>query len=782
MQTALTTAGSVVVIRGERWRIEGIAPHGDVTALHVASASSRSIRHRTFLRPFDVATSGDRRRLRRVRRRHALAKCARLIADIDRIEVPLAALRADMDVLPHQLEPAMAVLAGARRVLLADDVGLGKTIQSGLVIAEIMRRRPDARILIVVPASLRDQWVDELRQRFNVIARCLDASSLGQIASTLPRSANPWSQAGACVVSLDYLKQRHVLDALPPRLWDLVVIDEVHTACGNSDRHRAACRVAERARHLLLLTATPHSGDDTTAAALLNIGVIDGLDDRLVLFRRTRRALGWPNTRRVRLLSIRPGAADARLFDALIAFETTALAAATHGHGASTRLLLSVLRKRALSTPAAFVISATRRLAWLRNGTLDTGGEQMALDFGERDDSLNDEDARGLTGTIALSVPEEERWLARLIALGTKALGADSKLARLATLIRRTHEPVIVFTEFRDSLAPCRAHLENIATVVELHGGLSATDATLALASFGKTARVLLTTDVASQGLNLQRHSRWVINLDLPWNPARLEQRAGRVDRLGQTRTTHVTLLAADHPLEAQLIERLHARTHSARTSFHDDALLRDVLPPVDRATPDQIFEHREAPSGIWRSSRWSRAAHLIAVDLARRRRLILNQPAHLAPGRPIRSAARLTRDSAVAVFTVPLVNANSAIVERHVVAVRVAAGSPVSLAELGGDAIRQLRDGRRRQAEARVRMRARRLAAIDRALTAALREQFTPPELQPGLFDRRDAARREELASICAAIDARFERTRQMLENESVLTVGPARLEIVFG
>src|SRR5262249_39758450 len=150
------------------------------------------------------------------------------------------AANARMDLLPHQLEPALAILRGrGSRVLLADEVGLGKTVQAGLILSELRARGAADRVLILTPPGLRDQWADELLDRFQMDARVMDAGALRRFAYALPVGTNPWRASPVAIASIDFVKRPEILQALLELPWDLVVIDEAHGACGPTDRHRA---------------------------------------------------------------------------------------------------------------------------------------------------------------------------------------------------------------------------------------------------------------------------------------------------------------------------------------------------------------------------------------------------------------------------------------------------------------------------------------------------------------------------------------------------------------
>ena len=234
-----------------------------------------------------------------------------------------AAARADLDLLPHQLEPALAVVRhGARRLLLADAVGLGKTIEAGLVLAELRARSVLDRVLVLAPAGLCDQWCAELSGRFGMEPVVADAAWLRSLRPVLPATVNPWSIPGIRVASIDFAKRPEVRRDVEHVRWDAVVVDEAHGAAGDSERRAAAHAFAVRARFVLLLTATPHSGDARAFRALCGIGALPtraltaghpGMGgppgaaceavplDPVVMFRRDRDEAGIACRRRVHL-------------------------------------------------------------------------------------------------------------------------------------------------------------------------------------------------------------------------------------------------------------------------------------------------------------------------------------------------------------------------------------------------------------------------------------------------------------------------------------------------
>jgi hypothetical protein len=205
--------------------------------------------------------------------------------------------------MPHQLEPALAILHGRGcRILLADEVGLGKTIQAGIAIAELIARGSADRVLVLTPSGLREQWAHELSTRFGIAAHLADAAGLRRRAADMPIGVNPWSIERVAIASIDYVKRPEVFPAAAATPWDVLVVDEAHGAAGDSDRHAAVSALAARASYVLLLTATPHSGDRSSFVSLAGLGALD--DDSLIVFRRTRVDVRAGTGRRIHALHV----------------------------------------------------------------------------------------------------------------------------------------------------------------------------------------------------------------------------------------------------------------------------------------------------------------------------------------------------------------------------------------------------------------------------------------------------------------------------------------------
>ena len=502
-----------------------------------------------------------------------------------------AAARANIDILPHQLEPALAVVRhGARRILLADAVGLGKTIEAGLVLAELRARSALDRVLVLAPPGLCDQWCTELTERFGLDAVVADAGWLRSLRPVLPVSLNPWSVPGIRVASFDFAKRPEVRRSIEHVSWDAVIVDEAHVAAGDSERRAAAHAFASRARFALLLTATPHSGDTRTFHALCGIGALTA-GEPLVMFRRDREEAGLARKRRVHVHRVRPAPTELAVRRQLDAYVRAVWARRTGPEGRDARLAMIVLLKRSLSGMGPLRRSLAARLE--RLGTApDAADVQLPLLWDEGDEA-DAEPAAVLSAPGFDDRHEERRVLREIAASAASAEAHDSKRRALIRILKRVREPAIVFTEYRDTLDALR-DVAGAETAI-LHGAMDRFERAAAVSRFnGGGARVLLATDAAGEGLNLQQRCRLAINLELPWNPMRLEQRIGRVDRIGQRHTVHAINLLASGTVEAGILARLARRLDRAR---HTVGAIEDVLGRSDERVMAACLD---LDGGVW--------------------------------------------------------------------------------------------------------------------------------------------------------------------------------------
>jgi superfamily II DNA or RNA helicase len=678
-------AGDAVIARGERWIVEETTAFDDCVLVQLtapASGVGGCGRRARLLHPFDrpvAAPTGLS--IRVATRARWMRNLQSQVANLRLHGQLRSACSAAIDILPFQLEPALAVIRGrAARVLLADEVGLGKTIQAGIVLAELQQRGWCERALVLSPAGLCRQWADELRRRFGIAAVMLDAPALRHLTSALPSAVNPWSVEPVVITSTDFIKQPEVLQAMTSILWDVLIVDEAHRAATAPQRAAAVNLLARRARHVVLITATPHAGDHAAYRSLCAIGQI-GNDDPVLLFRRTRDTVGLKRTRKVHLLPVRPGPDEREMHRLLAGYAKRLWQVGQRESARHARLVALVLSKRALSSPSSLAASIERRLACLTGRVAVPVQAVLPLDSREEDDPI-DEDP--LFAAPAFDRVDEEAESLRAVLAAARRVRGETKVRALVRLLRRAAEPAVVFTEYRDTLALLANSLGTIRQLALLHGGLSLDERQIAVHAFNSgSVDLLLATDAGSEGLNLQTRCRLVINLELPWNPIRLEQRIGRVDRLGQSRTVHVVNLFADGTAEATVLAHLHRRL--CRMQASEIEIAADVIGGDD--TPFSPLVTDDAPDAVATLIDLKKDAEREAGRLSELRRRPALQPQWQDNGRIpacfLRSKDReLARSpDALWFFRARIVNGCGRLVEDLLVPVR----SPLSSADVAG-------------------------------------------------------------------------------------------------
>jgi hypothetical protein len=515
----------------------------------------------------------------------------------------------------YQRVPLLRALGMVRpRLLLADGVGLGKTVQAGLIAAELLVRRRAHRVLVVTPPGpLLRQWSQEMKVRFGLRFTVIaDGAGLRQARHGLEAGANVWESVALCLTSLDFAKSDRVLAELERVQWDLVIIDEAHHCAAEDSQRRTLAEVlARRSDGLLFLTATPHDGHDPHFAALMGLldpslvdatGALIGTAYRRHVVRRLKQHVRDPVTGRplFRPRVVQPvgvdaagSAAVADFHRALSALVAPRLRRSADRAGLADALAFVSLLKRSLSTVAACV--ATLRVVAARYGEADTAAlrrERLqalrryrrrverygVLGAGEEGDLAALEAEEMAAGLTEATLAE----LLALIALGERAAADDPKLAALWREIRliRLERPganVLVYTEYAESQRAAAAALAGIGgTVLTIGGSDSEADRAAAAERCGfEDGIVLVSTDSLAEGLNLHRRCCHLIHLDLPYNPNRLEQRNGRIDRYGQVEDPQIRYLYLLGTFEERLLLRLIAKYEKARECL---AVMPDTL------------------------------------------------------------------------------------------------------------------------------------------------------------------------------------------------------------
>jgi superfamily II DNA or RNA helicase len=570
--------GDHVFVSGAEWTIREAVVWPDCRLLRLTANNGHG-RSRRLLVPFDKPRKLDRpRAIRFVGPRRWLHDLRRTSLSLAPYGGALAAGNAAARLLPHQLEPLVAVLRhGATRLLIADAVGLGKTVQAGWILLELSARTEEFRAIVLVPAGLREQWRQELRERFDLLSVQADATWLRSSSADRPGDVNPWSLPGIYIASIDFAKRAEVLRALEDVTWDVTVLDEAHLASAASDRRAAAHAIALRSRRTVLLTATPDTGDAAEFDALCGIGAIDRRDPPVTFFRRTRSQVQKDASRRSVLLWVRPTPAERRMHELLERYTRRVWEESSVREDPRAKLATIVLRKRALSSAASLALSAERRLALL--AAVPAAEQQLLLPLADEDPLADGVEDDQLAAPGLADVRQERRWLAAVAEAARHASRSESKVRRLLRWFALVREPVIVFTEYRDTLHRLERLIRATGRpVASLHGGLDRTERNDAQALFNAGGVTLLATDAAAEGLNLHHRCRIVLHYELPWRPARIEQRAGRVDRLGQSKRVHEIALVAADTAERLVLAPLITRAATARAAGDKSAALLDSL------------------------------------------------------------------------------------------------------------------------------------------------------------------------------------------------------------
>ena len=535
---------------------------------------------------------------------HMESKLRDLVANDDQIHVGQGAA---MDLVPYQLEPARQALRQPRqRILIADAVGLGKTLEAGILVSELIARGRARRILVLALKSMLTQFQKEFWNRFTIPLTRLDSAGIQRVRRNIPSNHNPFHYYDKSIISIDTLKQdAEYRTYLENAYWDLILIDEAHNVADRgtgSLRSRLAKLLARRSDTLIMLSATPHDGKARSFASLMNMldatAIADpehyeaeDFRDKGLVIRRFKKDIqheveGVFQDRRTFSREFAATAAEEAAFEALLAVEVAA------GHGPSrmaesdrtttkkTRrdLFAVTLEKALFSSPAACV------------ATIDQRHRRR-----ERELAVSLDDA---------TAPTISREVETLLALRGKleaiASGNFAKYQGLLALVRGSSgsEPLrwrpndaedrlVIFTERIETLNWLAARLtEDLklrrSQIETLHGGMSDVEQQRVVEDFGNAAkpvRLLICSDVAAEGINLHYHCHRLIHFDLPWSLMVFAQRNGRVDRYGQEKAPQI----------------LYLTTHSANATIHGDVRVLEVLQRKD----EQAYRNIGDPSAF---------------------------------------------------------------------------------------------------------------------------------------------------------------------------------------
>lgn len=510
-----------------------------------------------------------------------------------------APFRSGVRVEAYQLEPVRrALLASRANLLLADDVGLGKTIEAGLVIQELLLRHRARSVVVVCPAGLRLKWQDEMREKFGLEFEILDSEKLRTIRRDFGINANPFTVFPRVIVSMSWLPgdraQRYLTElyahadsgrGLRNSVFDIMVVDEAHHVAPSSpsqsggrrgyavdtQRTRAVSELSRHCEHRLFLSATPHNGYTESFTALLEM-----IDDRQfargaglgrkavqeVVVRRLKKDLveakGF-KLRDVKPMVFQPTESEIDAYDRLASFLKRRDSAAKNSKSAH-HMATMLIKKRFFSSPYAFGRTIETYLDNRTDGEACPAleyNQEIGVDADDLEEGRRDQrEAEALRLTARAMPPlteadiEDLSWLA---AWGKEYSArpdsrVDRVLVQLEAVLRPdgknwTNERIVIFTEYVDTLSWIKSILDQrgyVEVLEVIEGSTDPEERELIRARFQEDpsedeVRILLATDAAGEGIDLQNYCHRLINFDVPFNPNRLEQRIGRIDRYGQT-------------------------------------------------------------------------------------------------------------------------------------------------------------------------------------------------------------------------------------------------------
>ncbi len=513
--------------------------------------------------------------------------------------------RGVMNVVPYQLDPALQALKQPRsRILIADAVGLGKTLEAGVLATELIQRGRGKRILVVTQKAMLTQFQKEWWSRFSIPLVRLDSVGLARVRNRIPANHNPFNYFDRSIISVDTLKSNlEYRNYLENAWWDMIVIDECHNVAarageqGLAKRAKLARLLATRSDTLILLSATPHDGSARSFAslmALLDPTAIsdpdeytqDDFKDKGLVIRRFKKDIKDQVTadfqeRVTTCLQQAASAHEEAAYRALLAIPFTQNG--QHKSGQQQELQRVALQKGLFSSPAAALESARKRTELLTKKQDSTGDETAELAH--------------LQDFIASLQPLVEP-------------GGEQHFSKHQNLLTHLRSPefgwtgqdagdrLVIFSERIETLKWLQTQLAKDLKlkpdthIAILHGGMSDTEQQDMVERFGRqddSIRVLLCSDVASEGLNLHYFCHRLVHFDLPWSLMVFQQRNGRVDRYGQKHQPHIVYLFTEAATEKikgdlRILQILQAKDDQAHKNLGDPSSFLNAFDPEKEA------------------------------------------------------------------------------------------------------------------------------------------------------------------------------------------------------
>ena len=631
----LLAAGAQVVVRDEEWLVQRVrhTPSDGLMVRCIGMSTLVRDTESTFftnldfikpLRPEDTTLVADY---------SPNYRKSRLFLEAIIRKTPVPATNTDLvvadqqllETLEYQRRAAHKALTGLRpRLLIADAVGLGKTLEVGLILSELIRRGRGDKILVVTPRHILEQFQHELWTRFAIPLVRLDSEGIQRVRRKIPANRNPFTYYKRVIISIDTLKNagryRHHLEGIR---WDAVVIDECHNLVNRGTLNNQLARVlAPRTEALLLTSATPHNGDASSFAELIRLldptAVVDpeNIKQSDIEHLYVRRHKGhpevapelgskWADRKPPKPLLVDVTPVENELFTELADIWTHPLSGHAPVTGAGRSLFPWTLFKAALSSHRALAQTLAARRRTIARDVGDDGA--LSAERQVEDDALAS--LQGLCAAI------DDNTSSKLLTLVTELREIGVKKGRNTPRVVVFSERIATLDWLAETL-PQILGLDREKNVRVLHGGMADVKQMDVIEEFGLAAsdvRLLLTGDMASEGVNLHRECHHLIHFDLPWSLITIEQRNGRIDRYGQEHSPDVRalILSPDHPDltgDLRILSKLLEREHEAHRALGDsgsllglhnadaeeDRLMRALR---DREDPDTVVPEKPTDS-----------------------------------------------------------------------------------------------------------------------------------------------------------------------------------------
>lgn len=486
------------------------------------------------------------------------------------------ASQAAMDIVPYQFEPALQALSQPRqRILMADAVGLGKTLEAGILTTELIKRGKGKRILVLAVKSMLTQFQKEFWNRFSIPLTRLDSQGIQRVRNKIPANMNPFFYYDKSIISIDTLKQEALYRSyIEESYWDIIIIDEAHNVAdrnSGSQKSKLAKLIASRCDTLMMLSATPHDGKAESFASLLNMldptAIANPKDydradfeDKKLVIRRFKKDIANQvsdefKTRQIFTIKSDATTAEEKVFEYIsnISFQSI-----DNKKRKASELFKTTLTKSLLSSPIACIESVKNRIKKV---------EKLEDDYANDIDTLGD-------------------LLEKLEDVDTNNFSKYNKLIELIQKKmkwkRATNDRIVIFTERIKTLEFLKEHLQkdlklkDDAIVTMTGSTMSDIEINKVVEDFGQEnskVRLLIATDVASEGINLHYLSHRLIHFDIPWSFMTFQQRNGRVDRYGQEQNPEI----------------YYMQTLSQDTEFKGDNRILEILITKDEQAAQNI-------------------------------------------------------------------------------------------------------------------------------------------------------------------------------------------------